>query len=128
MIGRLYDMPAVSLRCFNVYGPRQSISNPYTGVSAIFISRLKNNKQPVIYEDGNQTRDFVNVHDVADALIHAMENENANYNIFNIGSGSGTPIKELAHVLAGLLGKKIDPQITGEFRKNDIRHCFADTA
>lgn len=125
-IGTAYHIPFVSLRCFNVYGPRQSLSNPYTGVSAIFISRLKHNRPPVVYEDGNQTRDFVSVHDVVDALIASMNNENAKSEILNIGSGKPTKIKDLAVAIAKVLGKKIKPQITGEFRLNDIRHCFAD--
>src|SRR5258708_18590536 len=86
LIGKMYHIPAVSLRCFNVYGPRQSLSNPYTGVSAIFISRLKNNNIPVVYEDGLQSRDFVSVHDVVDALILVMIKKKADYQIFNMGS------------------------------------------
>ncbi|MFH0863462.1 MAG: SDR family NAD(P)-dependent oxidoreductase [Candidatus Gottesmanbacteria bacterium] len=125
-IGKTYKIPVVSLRCFNVYGPRQSLSNPYTGVSAIFISRLKNNHQPVIYEDGLQTRDFVSVHDVVDALILAMNKREANYQVFNIGSGEPKTIKQIASVLAKLLKKDIDPKINGEYRLNDIRHCYAD--
>lgn len=126
LIGRMYDIPVVSLRCFNVYGPRQSLSNPYTGVSAIFISRLKNNNPPVVYEDGNQTRDFVSVHDVVDALLQVMITGKVDYQSCNVGSGKPVAIKELATVLAKLLHKNIQPQITGKFRKNDIRHCFAD--
>ncbi len=126
IIGKMYGIPVTSLRCFNVYGPRQSLSNPYTGVSAIFISRLKNNNQPVIYEDGLQSRDFISVHDVVDALILAMENKKADYQIFNMGSGVPTSIKDIAVTLAMLLKKDIQPKMTGEFRINDIRHCFAD--
>jgi len=126
LLGKMYAIPVVSLRCFNVYGPRQSLSNPYTGVSAIFISRLKNNNQPVVYEDGLESRDFISVHDVVDALILTMKKKKADFQIFNMGSGIPTSIKEIAITLAKLLGKKITPKITGEFRKNDIRHCFAD--
>lgn len=125
-IGKTYDIPVVSLRGFNIYGPRQSISNPYTGVTAIFISRLKNNKSPILYEDGLQTRDFVSVYDAVEALFLALIKKEANYRVINIGSGKATTIKELAYLLARLLGKKIDPKITGKSRKNDIRHCFAD--
>ena len=125
-IGKLYSLPVTSLRCFNVYGPRQSLSNPYTGVSAIFISRLKNNNPPVVYEDGLQSRDFVSVHDVVDALIASMESAKANYEICNIGSGTPTPIRTIAEKIALLLEKKISPQLNKSFRKNDIRHCFAD--
>ncbi len=126
LVGKMYNIPAVSLRCFNVYGPRQSLSNPYTGVSAIFISRLKNNNIPVIYEDGMQSRDFISVHDVVDALVLAMKNEKANYEVMNMGSGIATPIKDVALLLAKLLNKQIEPKITGEFRKNDIKICTAD--
>jgi len=126
LLGKIYKIPVVSLRCFNVYGPRQSLSNPYTGVSAIFISRLKNGNNPVVYEDGLQSRDFISVHDVVDALILVMENKNANYEIFNMGSGIPTSIKEIAEKLGKLLKKNIQPKISGEFRINDIRHCYAD--
>lgn len=125
-IGKIYSIPVVSMRCFNVYGPRQSISNPYTGVTAIFISRLKNNQQPVIYEDGMQTRDFVSVHDVVRALVIGMMDDKINYNILNIGSGIPTSIMDIANTLQGLMQKKIKPITNGEFRKNDIRNCFAD--
>lgn len=126
LTGKMYAIPVASLRCFNVYGPRQSLSNPYTGVTAIFINRLKNDTQPVVYEDGEQTRDFISVHDVVAALIKAMESTKANYEIFNIGSGKPTSIKKVAEVLAKLLKKKISPKIDGSYRKNDIRHCYAD--
>ncbi len=126
LVGKMYKIPVVSLRCFNVYGPRQSLSNPYTGVSAIFISRLKNGNQPVVYEDGLQSRDFISVHDVVDALIIAMKNKKADYEIFNMGSGIPSPIKDIAIYLAKLLSKDIKPKINGQFRVNDIRHCFAD--
>ncbi|HSA83365.1 MAG TPA: GDP-mannose 4,6-dehydratase, partial [Patescibacteria group bacterium] len=126
LMGNMYKIPVVSLRCFNVYGPRQSLSNPYTGVSAIFISRLKNDNQPVVYEDGLQSRDFISVHDVVDALILSMESKKADYQIFNMGSGKPTAIKEIAETLAKLLKKNILPKTNGGFRINDIRHCFAD--
>ena len=125
-VGRMYKIPVVSFRCFNVYGPRQSLSNPYTGVTAIFISRLKNNNAPVVYEDGNQSRDFISVHDVVDALILGMKSKKADYNIFNLGSGKMTTINQVAITLANLLNKKIKPEIGGNFRTDDIRHCFAD--
>jgi dTDP-L-rhamnose 4-epimerase len=124
--GKLYKIPTVVLRGFNIYGPRQSLSNPYTGVSAIFISRLKNNKEAVIFEDGLQTRDFISVHDVVRAFLLALEKDDANYQMFNIGSGKGTTIEEIAKVLSNLLDKKNLININNEFRKNDIRHCFAD--
>jgi dTDP-L-rhamnose 4-epimerase len=128
LMGHLYATPVVSLRCFNVYGPRQSLSNPYTGVSAIFLSRLKNDHQPVVYEDGMQTRDFISVHDVVNALTIAMTKDEANYQVINIGSGMPTPIIDVANILAGLLEKNITPLMNGEYRLNDLRHCFADIA
>ena len=126
LLGKMYQIPTVALRCFNVYGPRQSLSNPYTGVTAIFISRLKNNKAPVIYEDGQQTRDFVSVHDVVDALILAMNSKVADYQIFNIASGKATSIQEVAQILSQLMNSNLKPKIAEKGRKNDIRHCFAD--
>jgi dTDP-L-rhamnose 4-epimerase len=125
-IGKAYDIPSVALRYFNVYGPRQSLSNPYTGVAAIFSSRIKNNNKPIIYEDGNQTRDFIFVEDIAKATILAMEKNNANYNVFNVGSGNPISIKEIAETLIKLHNKGFAPKITYNFRKGDVRHCFAD--
>lgn len=127
-IGRMYDIPVVSMRCFNVYGPRQSLSNPYTGVTAIFISRLKNNKAPIVYEDGNQSRDFISVHDVVDALILAMTSKKADHNVFNLGSGKMTSINEVGLTLAKLLKKDIVPEVTYKSRTDDIRHCYADNS
>jgi dTDP-L-rhamnose 4-epimerase len=126
LIGKTYNIPVVSLRFFNVYGPRQSLSNPYTGVCAIFLSRIKNEKSPVIFEDGLQTRDFIWVGDVVKACILSMEKENANYEIFNVGSGKPTSIFEIANLLIKLLGKNLKPEITYKFRKGDVRHCYAD--
>ena len=125
-IGTVYSLPVVSLRYFNTYGPRQSLSNPYTGVTAIFMSRIKNGHSPVIYEDGLQTRDFISVYDIVEANMLAMEKEEANYNIFNVGSGKPIPIKEIAETLAVMYEKDIEPEITYTFRKGDIRHCYAD--
>ena len=121
-----YGIPAVALRYFNVYGPRQSLSNPYTGVAAIFMSRIKNNNPPLVFEDGLQTRDFVSVHDVVQANILAMNSHAADYEPLNVGSGSPISIKSMAEVLAKLCGKSITPNVTDKFRKGDVRHCFAD--
>ena len=123
--GETYGVPSVALRYFNVYGPRQSLSNPYTGVAAIFISRIKHGRPPVVFEDGLQTRDFVSVHDIARANIMAMENEGLSGN-YNIGTGQARSIKSIAETLISLYGKDIEPEITGKFRKGDIRHCVAD--
>ena len=125
-IGKSYGIPSVALRYFNVYGPRQSLSNPYTGVAAIFMSRIKNNNPPLIFEDGNQSRDFVSVHDITSANILAMEKQAANYGAFNVGSGRQITIKEVSETLSKLYGEKANPSITGKFRKGDVRHCFAD--
>jgi len=125
-IAKSYGIPSVALRFFNVYGPRQSLSNPYTGVVAIFLSRLKNNNPPVVYEDGNQSRDFVSVHDIVQASVLAMENKAADYKIFNVGAGNQITIKEIAEKLAKLTGKSIQPKISGQFRKGDVRHCYSD--
>lgn len=125
-IGKAYGLKTVSLRYFNVYGPRQSLSNPYTGVAAIFMSRLKNGNPPIINEDGLQTRDFVSVHDIARANLLAMESNAANYESFNVGSGKQVTIRYLAEYLAKLYGVNIKPEIVYKYRKGDVRHCFAD--
>ena len=124
-IGATYGIPAVALRYFNVYGPRQSLSNPYTGVAAIFLSRIKHAQAPVVFEDGLQTRDFVSVHDIVQANILAMEDEPLS-GYFNIGTGQPRTIRAIADTLAGLYGQNIAPDITNKFRKGDIRHCVAD--
>lgn len=126
IIGRAYDIPTVAMRFFNVYGTRQALSNPYTGAMAIFASRLLNNRAPLIFEDGNQRRDFVSVHDVAQACRLAMEVEEAAGETFNVASGHNYSISELASKLARAIGKDIEPEITGKYRAGDIRHCFAD--
>jgi dTDP-L-rhamnose 4-epimerase len=126
LIGKAYGIKAVSLRYFNAIGPRQSLSNPYTGVAAIFMSRIKNKKAPIVYEDGKQSRDFVSIRDIAAANILAMENNAANYEIFNVGSGNPVSIGQVAETIAKLCNSKIRPEITNKFRKGDIRHCFAD--
>lgn len=129
MFGAAYQIPSVALRLFNVYGARQSLSNPYTGVLAIFASRLLNDRPPVLFEDGNQRRDFVHVSDVARAFVLALDNsERAAGLALNVGSGTSVSIRELAAKLASRLGKSIEPIITRDYRIGDIRHCFADVA
>jgi dTDP-L-rhamnose 4-epimerase len=126
LFGRTYGIPAVALRYFNIYGTRQSLSNPYTGVGAIFASRLMNGKSPIIFEDGRQMRDFVSVHDIAKANLLAMEKSGADGKAMNIGSGQPVTISEVAAELERALAVKLPPQITGKYRAGDIRHCFAD--
>jgi dTDP-L-rhamnose 4-epimerase len=128
MIGRAYNIPTVALRFFNVYGPRQALSNPYTGVLAIFASRLLNGKAPLIFEDGQQQRDFVNVRDVVQACRLCLDAAAASDKVFNIGSGQAYTIRELAERMADALGRNLEAQITGKYRVGDIRHCFADIA
>jgi dTDP-L-rhamnose 4-epimerase len=125
--GEAYRIPTVAMRFFNVYGPRQALSNPYTGVLAIFASRLLNQRPPIVYEDGEQRRDFVSVYDVARALRLAIESPAAAGHAFNIGSGQSASVREIADRMAALLeADAIQPQVTGAYRAGDIRHCFAD--
>lgn len=125
--GRAYGFDATALRFFNIYGPRQALSNPYTGVLAIFASRYLNNRAPLINEDGYQQRDFVHVTDVARACRLALEEPKAAGEVFNIGSGVARTVREIARELAIALDKRdIEPQIVGKYRAGDIRHCFAD--
>lgn len=126
MVGRAYGVPTVALRFFNVYGPYQSLSNPYTGVLAIFASRLMNGQRPIIFEDGEQLRDFVSVYDIAQACRLALEADAAQDMVFNVGSGQTITVKQVAKALAKVLGKGIDPEVTGNYRVGDIRHCFPD--
>lgn len=126
LFGRTYDMPVVALRYFNIYGTRQALSNPYTGVAAIFGSRLLNDRAPMIFEDGNQMRDFVNVHDVVQANLLALKTEKGNGEALNIGSGHPITIREVASIMGKELGKNVPIEITGKYRAGDIRHCYAD--
>lgn len=127
MLGRAYDIPTVALRFFNVFGTRQALSNPYTGVLAIFASRFLNDNPPMIFEDGLQKRDFVSVKDVAQACRLALEKPEAADQVFNVGSGRSYTVREVAERMSKALGKeKIEPEITGQYRVGDIRHCFAD--
>jgi dTDP-L-rhamnose 4-epimerase len=125
--GRAYGIPTVALRFFNVYGPRQALSNPYTGVLAIFASRLLNGQSPLIFEDGRQQRDFVSVYDVVQACRLVLEKEDAAGRVFNVGSGTPRTVFEVATAMAKAVGRQmIVPQITGKYRMGDVRHCFAD--
>ena len=127
MLGRAYDIPTVALRFFNVFGTRQALSNPYTGVLAIFASRLLNDRAPLVFEDGNQQRDFVSVKDIATACRLALETEAATGMVLNVGSGRPRTINEVARKMAEVMGKpRLAPEVTARYRMGDVRHCFAD--
>ncbi len=127
LFGEAYHVPTVALRFFNVYGPYQALSNPYTGVLAIFASRLLNGRAPLVFEDGEQRRDFVSVHDIAAACAAALTSPDAPGMALNIGSGQSVSVNEIALRLGRILGRTdLVPELTGKFRVGDIRHCFAD--
>ena len=128
LFGAAYGVPTVALRLFNVYGPRQALSNPYTGLLVIFAARLLNDRRPVVYEDGRQTRDFVHVTDVSRTFRLALERDGADGQAVNVGSGRATSVLEIAETLARLLGNELEPELPGTFRAGDIRHCFADVS
>jgi len=125
--GFALNIPTAALRYFNVFGPRQSLSNPYTGVCAIFSSRIKNNNPPIIYEDGLQTRDFIYVEDIARANLLCLE-KFTGIDSFNIGSGNSTNILKIAEIFIKLHDSNVEPKITGEFRIGDVRHAFGDVS
>jgi len=125
--GLALGLPVTAFRYFNVYGPRQSLNNPYTGVAAIFLSRLKNNNPPVIFEDGYQTRDFVYVEDIAEVNLLALEKFD-DTDVFNVGTGKPITILEIAKMLIKLTNSEIEPNVTRKFRAGDNRHDFAEIA
>lgn len=127
-VGAAYGIPSVALRFFNIYGPRQALSNPYTGVAAIFASRLLNGEPPLVYEDGEQRRDFVSVHDIVQALLLAGEADAAVGRAINVGSGRAVTVREVGETLAEALGSPLRPRVTGQCRLGDIRHCYADVS
>ena len=126
LYGRTYGLPVVALRYFNIYGTRQALSNPYTGVAAIFASRLLNGNSPMIFEDARQMRDFVSVHDVVRANLLSMERSEADGLALNIGSGQPITIEGVAKTLTESLGVNAPAEISGKYRAGDIRHCFGD--
>jgi len=126
VVGRAYGIPTVGFRYFNVYGTRQALSNPYTGLCAIFSSRLLNDQAPTIFEDGNQTRDFIHVSDIVQANLLALETDRADYKALNIGTGIPTSVNQATKLLTEGLRKSIEPEIVGKYREGDIRHCVAD--
>jgi dTDP-L-rhamnose 4-epimerase len=127
VVGKAYGIPTVALRFFNVYGPRQALSNPYTGVLAIFAARLLNGRSPLVFEDGLQQRDFVHVHDVAHACLLALETRAGIGGVFNVGSGQSRTVLSIGADLARVVGMPhIGLRVVGKYRAGDIRHCFAD--
>jgi dTDP-L-rhamnose 4-epimerase len=128
VIGRAYGLEAVALRYLNVYGPRQALGNPYTGVAALFAARLLGDRPPKVFEDGGQIRDLVSVRDVVDATARAADAPRAAGHAINVATGRRLRIADLARRIARALGRETEPEITGEFRAGDIRHCFADTS
>lgn len=126
IVGKAYGIPTVALRFFNVFGPRQALSNPYTGVLAIFAARLLNDRPPLVFEDGQQRRDFVHVRDVARACVLVLNSDRSD-DVFNVGSGQSRTIFSVARDLARVMRRPaVVPTITGKYRAGDIRHCFAD--
>ncbi len=126
--GRAYGIPTLALRFFNVFGSRQALSNPYTGVAAIFMGRLKNGNAPLVFEDGAQSRDFIHVFDIADAVVRAAEGDGAACDAVNICTGQRISIGEVGSVLAERLGVELAPQMVGKYRAGDIRHCIGNPA
>lgn len=124
--GRAYKLPTVAMRYFNIYGSRQALSNPYTGVAAIFCSRFLNHKAPIVFEDGEQSRDFTHVSDIVQANMLALEKDEANYEMFNVGTGLPMTIRQVGDLLRDHLAPDLDLQIMGQYRAGDIRHCYAD--
>jgi dTDP-L-rhamnose 4-epimerase len=126
VIGRAYGIPTVALRFFNVYGPGQALSNPYTGVAAIFGSRLLNGRPPIIFEDGEQSRDFIHVSDIVQGIVLALGSDDAADHAINLGTGRPTTINQMAEAIAAGLGVQLEPERVGQYRAGDIRHCYAD--
>lgn len=140
-VGKMFGIPTVALRYCNIFGPRQSLNNPYTGVCAIFSSQIKNNNSPMVFEDGLQTRDFISVHDIVRSNLLVMKSSKANYNVYNVGTGEPISILDIANYLCTLYGERngdrnrnggkgigelILPFVTNKYRQGDIRHCYAD--
>jgi dTDP-L-rhamnose 4-epimerase len=125
--GRAYGIPVTVLRYFNVYGSRQALSNPYTGVAKIFALHFAQGKVPPIYEDGQQTRDFIHVSDVVRANLLALARDEAGGEIFNVGTGQPTAILAMARAVSEKFGNSAVPQPSNQFRAGDVRHCWADT-
>lgn len=124
--GQAYGIPTIAMRFFNVYGPRQALSNPYTGVAAIFSARLLNMKAPLVFEDGRQSRDFIHVSDIVQGILLALDTDGVENDLFNIGTGRSLSVMDVARTLADEIGIAIEPEVIGQYRAGDIRHCYAD--
>ena len=127
IVGAAYGIPSVALRFFNVYGPGQALSNPYTGVAAIFSSRLLNGKPPVIFEDGHQTRDFIHVDDIVEGIVLALDSDRASGEAINLSTGRPSSVSDVAAALGAGLGVSLPPEFPGRYRAGDIRHCIGDS-
>ena len=125
VVGKAYGIPTVALRFFNVYGPGQALSNPYTGVAAIFASRLLNGRPPVIFEDGKQSRDFIHVNDIVSGIVLALDGDAADVTV-NLGTGRSVTVNDVAAALGATLAPELEPERTEQFRAGDIRHCVSD--
>ncbi|HEX4462424.1 MAG TPA: NAD-dependent epimerase/dehydratase family protein [Polyangia bacterium] len=128
MLGKAYQIPVVALRYFVIYGPRQSLNNPYTGVASIFLARMLNGHAPLVFEDGLQSRDFIHVRDIARANLLALESTDEAPQVYNVGTGIATSVREVSRLLAAGLGVDIEPEVTYKFRAGDIRHCLSDAS
>lgn len=126
IMGKAIGVPVSIVRYQNVYGPGQSLNNPYTGILSIFTSRLRNNKTIQVYEDGLESRDFVHVEDVVNGTVLALESAKSNYEIFNIANGESTSVLQIAEILTKHINPELKPEIIGKYRIGDIRHCYAD--
>jgi dTDP-L-rhamnose 4-epimerase len=126
IFGRAYEIPVTALRFFNIYGIRQALSNPYTGVAAIFASRMINGQPPLIFEDGQQMRDFVSIHDIVRANMLAIDRPASDWEVINVGCGKPITVTEIAKLLAKALGRETRSIVTRKYRVGDIRHCYAD--
>jgi len=125
-LGQAYQIPTVAMRFFNIYGTRQALSNPYTGILAIFSSRVLNGNPPLIFEDGRQSRDFTHVSDIVRACLLAMDKPKANYQVYNVGTGHPTTVLDVARRVQDGLHCKTGLQVVRRFREGDIRHCYGD--
>jgi dTDP-L-rhamnose 4-epimerase len=128
VVGAAYGVATVALRFFNVFGPGQALSNPYTGVAAIFSSRLLNDHAPLIFEDGLQSRDFIHVSDIVEGIVRALESEDAVGHAINLGTGRAVSVREVADLIGAGLGKDLEPELPATYRTGDVRHCFSDPA